>query len=185
MTGSKSALTAPPLLGRLRRRFAPRWAAPAARQTAAAPPFFSLSIYRKNALYWSKTLHLLVQVRTPDQWIECHHHPDAERYLRTAEGHNWRRCRPAGRTVVVGRLVSNRALIDGDHPKFTFRQKRGPEKQEKSFNDNERGSCFQPHRAAPSRMAAAVSARLVCLLLALSSGATALTVGRLRPTWWS
>ena len=31
-------------------------------------------------------------------------------------------------------------------------------------------------------MAAAVSARLVCLLLALSSGATALTVGRLRPT---
>ena len=34
-------------------------------------------------------------------------------------------------------------------------------------------------------MAAAVSARLVCLLLALSSGASALTVGRLRPKWWS
>ena len=29
------------------------------------------------------------------------------------------------------------------------------------------------------------AARLVCLLLALSSGASALTVGRLRPTWWS
>ena len=32
---------------------------------------------------------------------------------------------------------------------------------------------------------AAVSARSVCLLLALSSGASALTVGRLRPTWRS